>query len=63
MEFWILCFVKILKAYLNSENDFANKVYLSSVASIITLLVLAFSGNYLSATIVMIPLSMLKSLI
>jgi len=36
--------------------------YLSSAGSIITLLTLSLSENYLSATTIMIPLSMLTSL-
>ena len=36
--------------------------YLSSAGSIITLLALSLSENYLSATTIMIPLSMLTSL-
>jgi len=62
MLFWTLCLVKILKAYLDLENEFTNKVYLSSAGSIITLLALSLSENYLSATTIMIPLSMLTSL-
>jgi len=62
MLFWTLCLVKILKAYLDLENEFTKKVYLSSAGSIINLLALSLSENYLSATTIMIPLSILTSL-
>lgn len=62
MLFWILCFIKIFKAYLNSDDNFTGKVYLSSAASIVTLFSLSFLENYLSATTIMIPISILTSL-
>lgn len=62
MVFWILCFVKILKAYLSSDNNSYKKVYLSSAMAIIVLLVLSLTENYLSATTIMIPMAMLTSL-
>ena len=60
--FWILCLVKIIKSYLDLKDKFTKKVYLSSAGSIITLLALSLSENYLSATTIMIPLSILTSL-
>jgi len=62
MVFWILCFTKIFKAYLNSDDSFPSKVYLSSVGSIVTLFVLSSLENYLSATTIMVPISILTSL-
>lgn len=57
--FWILCIVKILKAYNSTNEVFTSKVLLSSLASIFVLFILSFFENYLSATTVMIPISML----
>lgn len=63
--FWFLCLVKLLKYYNNledSKNDFNKKVFLSAIGSIFILLVISFFENYLSATTVMIPISMLVPL-
>ncbi|MCJ7804927.1 O-antigen ligase family protein, partial [Patescibacteria group bacterium] len=57
--FWTLCIVKILKAYNNTKENFTSKVLLSSLASIFVLLILSFFENYLSATTVMISISIL----
>ena len=57
--FWTLCIVKILKAYNNTKENFTSKVLLSSLASIFALLILSFFENYLSATTVMISISIL----
>jgi O-antigen ligase len=63
--FWFLCLVKLLKYYNNlenSKNDFNKKVFLSAIGSIFVLLIISFFENYLSATTVMIPVSMLVPL-
>jgi len=57
--FWILCIVKILKAYNSADEGFTGKVLLSSLSSIFVLLILSFFENYLSATTVMISVSIL----
>jgi len=65
MLFWFLCLVKLLNYYNNSENsknDFNKKVFLSAIGSIFILLAISFFENYLSATTVMVPVSMLVSL-
>jgi O-antigen ligase len=62
MLFWFLCLVKLLKYYNNSENtkdDFNKKVLLSAIGSIFILLINSFFENYLSATTIMIPVSLL----
>ncbi|MBE3100877.1 MAG: O-antigen ligase family protein [Firmicutes bacterium] len=62
MLFWILCMVKILNMYDNAKGDFDSKVLLSSFGSIIVIFVLSFFENYLSATTVMVPVSMLLAI-
>jgi len=57
--FWTLCIVKILKAYNSTNEVFTSKVLLSSLASIFVLLILSFFENFLSATTVMIAVSIL----
>src|SRR4030042_2574464 len=57
--FWTLCIVKILKAYNSTKENFTSKVLLSSLASIFVLLILSFFENFLSATTVMISISVL----
>ncbi len=57
--FWTLCIVKILKAYNSTNEVFTGKVLLSSLASIFVLLILSFFENFLSATTVMISISIL----
>ncbi len=62
MLFWFLCLVKLLKYYNNSENsknDFNKKVFLSAIGSIFIILINSFFENYLSATTIMIPVSLL----
>lgn len=62
MLFWFLCLVKLLKYYNNPENtknDFNKKVLLSAIGSIFILLINSFFENYLSATTIMIPVSLL----
>jgi O-antigen ligase len=57
--FWILCIIKVLKAYNSTNEVFTSKVLLSSLASIFVLLILSFFENFLSATTVMIAVSIL----
>jgi len=57
--FWILCIIKILKAYNSTKKNFTSKVLLSSLAGIFVLLILSFFENYLSATTIMIALSII----
>lgn len=62
MLFWLLCLVKLLKYYNNSENsknDFNKKVLLSAIGSIFIILISSFFEHYLSATTIMIPVSLL----
>ena len=62
MLFWFLCLAKLLKYYNNSENtknDFDKKVLLSAIGSIFILLINSFFENYLSATTIMIPISLI----
>jgi len=62
MLFWFLCLVKLLKYYNNSENsknDFNKKVFLSAIGSIFIVLINSFFEHYLSATTIMIPVSLL----
>lgn len=60
--FWILCFSIIFKAYKNAKGQFSKKVYLSSLGGIVGLFGLALTENYLSATTVMVCMSMATSL-
>jgi len=60
--FWVLCFRIIYKAYNFSNNIYYKRIYLSSLASIIALFALSFTENYMSATTIMICVSMLTSL-
>jgi O-antigen ligase len=57
--FWILCIVKILKAYNSTKDYFTGKVLLSSLAGIFVLLILSFFENFLSVTTIMVSISML----
>jgi O-antigen ligase len=59
--FWILCFAKIFKAFSETSDLFAEKVYLSSAGSIMTLFTLSIWENYLSATTVMVPMAILTA--
>jgi O-antigen ligase len=60
--FWILCFRKILKGYININDPFSKKVFLSSLGAMSALFVLALTENYFSATTVMMCVSMVTSL-
>jgi O-antigen ligase len=61
--FWGLCFGLLMRAYLSNKASFLGKrVYLCGITSIISLFVLAFTENYLSATTIMICVSMIVSL-
>lgn len=60
--FWVICYWIIYKAYNFSTNVYNKRIYLSALASIITLFVLSFTENYLSSTTIMICVSMVTSL-
>jgi len=62
MLFWILCLIKLFNAYFSTNDEFSGKTFLSAIGSIFVVLILALSENYLSATTVMIPMSMLVSI-
>jgi len=62
MVFWILAMIKILNMYNSSSDDFGRIVLLSAFGSIIALFMMAFFENYMSATTVMVPVSMLTSI-
>ena len=57
--FWTLCIIKIFKAYNSDKDDFNSKVLLSTLSGIFVLLILSFFENYLSATTIMIPISII----
>ncbi|MHB8277832.1 MAG: O-antigen ligase family protein [Candidatus Humimicrobiaceae bacterium] len=60
--FWVICYWIIYKAYNFSTNVYNKRIYLSALASIITLFVLSFTENYMSSTTIMICVSMVTSL-
>jgi len=61
--FWGLCFGILMRAYISNKTSFFGKrVYLCGITSIISLFVLAFTENYLSATTIMICVSMIVAL-
>jgi len=61
--FWGLCFGILIRAfYSNKTSYFGKKVYLCGITGIIALFVLAFTENYLSATTIMVCMSMVVSL-
>ena len=62
MLFWILCVIKIMRAYRDNSDGFSSKVLLSAIGGIFALLILSFFENYISATTIMIPLSMISSI-
>jgi O-antigen ligase len=62
MLFWILCVIKIIQAYRDNSDSFSSKVLLSAIGGIFALLILSFFENYISATTIMIPLSMISSI-
>ncbi len=57
--FWIFCLIKITNAYFKNNEEFDRKVFLSSIGTIISLLVMSFFENFLSATTVMILASII----
>ena len=59
MLFWVLCIIRIIKAYNSTNEIFTSKVLLSSLSSIFVLLIISFFEHYLSATTVMIAVSMI----
>jgi len=60
--FWFLCFYKINRAFINTENEFSKKAYLCGLGAIISLLTISLTENYLSATTVMICVSIIITL-
>ena len=60
--FWFLCFYKINRAFINTENEFSKKVYLCGLGAIISLLTISFTENYMSATTVMVCVSIIVAL-
>ncbi|MCL6088300.1 MAG: O-antigen ligase family protein [Actinobacteria bacterium] len=61
--FWGLCFGILIRAFISSKTSyFGKKVYLCGITGIIALFVLAFTENYLSATTIMVCMSMVVSL-
>jgi len=60
--FWIICFKKIFKGYVQTEDIITKKIFLANIGAIVTLFVLAFTENYFSATTVMMCVSMVTSL-
>lgn len=55
--FWAICLVITIKAYFRAANEYTARVLLCASASIIALLALSFTENYMSATTVMIGIS------
>jgi O-antigen ligase len=60
--FWILCYLRILKAYNQTKNDFSRKVFLAGLGIIGGLFALSLTENYFSATTVMMCISVFISL-
>ncbi|MCL4385560.1 MAG: O-antigen ligase family protein [Actinobacteria bacterium] len=60
--FWFLCFYKINRACINTKDEFSKKVYLCGLGSIINLLIISLTENYLSATTVMVCVSIIIAL-
>jgi O-antigen ligase len=62
MIFWILCLIKIIKAYYDIKDDFSKGAFLASIGSIVFLFIVSVTENYLSMTTLIVPVSMLVSL-
>lgn len=61
--FWGLCFGILIRAFVSNKTSyFGKRVYLCGITGIITLFVLAYTENYLSATTIMVCISMIVSL-
>lgn len=61
--FWGLCFGILIRAFVSNKTSyFGKRVYLCGITGIITLFVLAYTENYLSATTIMVCFSMIVSL-
>ena len=61
--FWGLCFGILIRAFNSAKTSyFGKRVYLCSMTGIITLFVLAYTENYLSATTIMVCISMIVSI-
>ena len=62
MLFWILFYLKMLKAYNSARDNFSEKIFLSSLGVIGTLFALSITENYFSSTTVMMCVSVFLSL-
>jgi O-antigen ligase len=60
--FWVLCYLKILRAYNLTKNDFSKKIFLAGLGIIAALFALSLTENYFSATTVMMCVSVFISL-
>ena len=61
--FWGLCIGILIRAFISNKTSyFGKRVYLCGITGIITLFVLAYTENYLSATTIMVCISMIVSL-
>jgi len=60
--FWVLCYIKLLKAYNKSGSDFSAKIYLSCLGIIAALFALSATEHYFSATTIMMCVSVIISL-
>jgi len=60
--FWVLCYLRILKAYDFTKNEFSKKIFLSGLGIIAALFTMALTENYFSATTVMMCASVFISL-
>ena len=55
-------FNQIDRCLFQNNDEFSGKTFLAAVGSIFGILALALSENYLSATTIMIPMSILVSI-
>jgi O-antigen ligase len=60
--FWILCFRFVMRAYNYTEMEFSKNIYLSCLGGIVVLFIMSFTENYLSATTIMMCMSVVTSL-
>ena len=60
--FWCLCFQIIFKALKSAKDNHSRKIFFAGLASIVVLLVLSFTENYLSSTTIMVAVSIIVSL-
>jgi O-antigen ligase len=60
--FWVLCFRIIIRGFNHTKNEFYGKFYLSCLGGIVVLFIMSFTENYLSATTIMMSMSIVTSL-